>query len=566
MSDTRNTVLKITNNTASDAIFVSAFASAPGQDAYAQTLTGFPSNTNLQKILANASGTLTLDKTYNDHGENKPILLYDLIGMRPADLFPLTDQSAAPIDCKTYPSPKCQNGYTSYYEDLTMTADEATGMTQSYKFSRNISAYPEVDISKQFAALFDQYGDDPEKLEKAVNAFFATQTTNYTKCTLGTYIAATTYTQQFAFAWADQQDQYTYYVFAVNTDQQPKAQGFSKIGRITFQRKKNAPNPADVSDRNGGYDISYLPVAGSARILKLSNAILINAANPEFPDVSMVLSFALKSTFTGNVADNTVWPILTGKVDGFNVVAVAQDSTPESSWYQFFHPQTAQQWMSLVGSIIGISFAIYFLAEKGYQLLKWYRNRMAQDGRVPDRSQVTERRRLIDGEMDSIPTERQNLLSRSGINTRIPRDYTTFASDAPLLQSSRQRVLVDTQIAAFESVISEQIDSIRELLKVADTPEILDAFSSLKEAHDTLHDVKTRPELEKVRAKLKVTIGDAFDTIHTSSRKFAKELGEKTVKEIEEHLNEVDRLGKVIERERQQSESEEEGLLPDEKF
>ncbi|MDH4078972.1 MAG: hypothetical protein OEU68_04070 [Nitrospira sp.] len=566
MADTRNPSLTVTNNTAGDAIFASAFSTAIGEDGYAQTLSGFPTSASSQEIAAGSSGNLTLDKTYDDHGVQKPILIYDLIGMRPADLFPLTDQSAAPIDCATHPSAKCQNGFTSYYADIAMTADEATGMTQAFSFSKNISAYPEVDIAKEFATIFETYGDDPEKLEQAVDAFFATQTKNYTKCTLGTYIAATTYTQQFAFSWANQLPQYTYYVFAVNQDQQPKTQGFSKIGTITFVRKSNAPSPADVTDRNGGYDINYVPTTGASRVLNLVNANLVTASNPEFPDVSMVLSFALKSTFTGDAADNTVWPILAGKIDGFTVVAVAQDSTPTSSWYEFFHPQSAQQWIGLIGSIIGIGFAIFFIAEKVYKLVKWYKARKAQTGVPPDRAQIGQRRRLIDSEMQDVPSERESLFRRSGVDKTIPRDYKSFVDDLPSIRSTRQKVLVRKQVDAFGGVIEEQVASLRELIKVANTPEIQEAFSQLKEAHEFLDGVRTRPQLEKVRAQLTDRIGTAFDTIRSSTRSFAKQLGEKSVKEIEEHLSEVDRLSRVIEDDERQSESEEEGQLPEDEI
>lgn len=561
----RNTSLTITNSTASDAVFASAFGVAPGQDGYGQPLSAFPSNASPTVIKSKGSGNIILDKTYDDHGVQNPILIYDLIGMQPDNLFPLFDQSADPLGCATEPSPKCQGGYTSYYADITMTHDEADGMSQSCQFSQNLAAYPEVDLSKQFASILSEYASDPVKLEEAVAQFFK-QTKNYQKCTLATYIAASTYVQQFAFAWANWQSSYTYFAFAVNQEQSPTTQGFASIGKIIFTMKSNAPNPADVSDRNGGYDIAYHPDSGAVRQLSLINGNLVTTSNPDFPDVSMLLSSALKSVFTGNANDNTVWPVLAGKIDGFTVVGVGQDSTIRSSWYEFFHPQTAQQWMGLIGSILGIGFAIYFIAEKGNQLRKWYRARKARDGRPPNQDEIEQRRREIDGEMSDVLIERERLLNRSGFSNRVPPDYRSFLKEAPRVRQNRLEVNTRQQVDEFRGAFQQQRDAIAEIAQIEVSEEVREAFGKLGEANSTLNKIRSFEDLGKVRDSLKTALTDVSETITDLTSEFSKELGEQAIGRIKQGQERVGEIRDSIEDRNRDSELEEEGRSPVEDY
>jgi hypothetical protein len=544
--DGRNTNLGITNQTSSPAIFASAFATTPGSIGYAQSLSAFPTNSSPTQIAANGSGTIILDKTYNDNGIQKPILVYDLIGMLPGNLFPLTDQAEAPLYCSTNPSPKCQGGYTEYYADITMGQTEADGMTQSFQFSQEIAAYPEVDVTKQFMSIMSQFASDPDKLEKAINAFFSGQTKKFQKCTLDTYVAASTYIEQFAFAWANMLPSYKYWVFAVSEGTNLQAKGFHSIGTITFTRKSNAPNPADVSDRNGGYDIVYQPDdGGDSRSLSVVNGNLVTTANPDFPSISLLLSFALKSTFTRNPNDATVWPILAGKIDGFQVIAVGQDSTTQSSWYEFFHPQNAQQWMALIGSILGIAFAVAFLAEKIVQLVKWVRQRR-REGRNPDKKEIDEQARLIDEDFEPRLTTRNRFFERSGFSSKIPRDYESFKTKALSLQESRIQINTDLQVNSYNKQLEAQRASLAEIAEIGVNQDVREAFGKLEEARGLLDSVKTYGDLKKAMGPLNEAVTGINESIASLAEDFSRDLGQEAVKQIKERERAVKEIQKEI--------------------
>lgn len=468
----RNESLAIINQTSSTVIIASVFDNSnSGKIGYAQQLSAFPANANPIAIAANETGTITLNKTF----DNQPLLVYDLATMRTQDLFPISNHSAIPIDCKTHPSPKCDGGYDFYYTDITIKQDEADAMQQSYEFNKGILSHPDSDLAKTFANILSEYQSDPEKLEQQVNSFFQNQTKNYTKCTLDSFVAASTYSQQFAFAWANLQSSYTYYVFQVARNQQPSASGMTSIAKIVFTKKSNAPNPADVSDRNGGFDITYEPKNGETRKLSLVNGSLITASNPDFPDVALLVSFTIKSMFTGNVNDTEIWPVLAGKIDGFTVIAVGQDSkAPPDSWYEFFHPQTAQQWAGLIGSIIGLAFAIYFLAEKGSALVKWYRQKRAR-GEIPTWDDIKGKFAEIGETLKSCwqpKTAELQLL----LNAESPDDYGTYSKTADAMK--RDRGLI--QQGALQAT-KEQIQAAKESAQKAADKALQDFEAQLEE-------------------------------------------------------------------------------------
>lgn len=478
----RNGNLAITNQTSSTVIIASAFDDTnSGKIGYAQQLSAFPDNANPTQIAAKGTGTITLDKTYNENGTQQPILDYDLIAMRPQDLFPVSDRAVLPVDCKTQPSPKCNGGYDFYYNDITIAQDEADAMQQSYEFNKGILSYPDSDLAKTFVNILSEYQSDPEKLEKEVNSFFQNQTTNYKKCTLDSFVATSTYSQQFAFAWADLQSSYTYYVFQVAQNQQPSASGMTSIAKIVFTKKSDAPNPADVNDCNGGFEITYEPKSGETRKLSLVNGSLVTTSNPDFPDVALLVSFTLKSMFTGDVNDNEIWPVLAGKIDGFTVIAVGQDAKAlPDSWYEFFHPQTAQQWAGLIGSIIGLAFAIYFLAEKGYALVKWYRQKRAR-GEIPTWDDIKNKFGEISGKLKSCWKPKIDELE-SLLDADTPETYATFSKVTDEIKKGRSLL----EEGAFQAT-KDQIQATKEVAQKA-ADKALTEFEAQLEAIAKLND------------------------------------------------------------------------------
>ena len=308
-TDTLNQTLTVTNPIA-DSIVVASVKDDldSGLVAYAQQLTAVSA-----VIAPQSQGTATL----NQPGQTD----YSLISMRAKDLFPVANRVAVmPVECGSQPSAKCTDGVSQYYADLTVDAAEFDGMKQAFYFHQAISAFPGTDMALNFIQLLSDHRSDPKNAESAINQFFK-QTKGYEKCTLQNYIAASTYCRYYAFAWANLQESFAYAVFQPASD--PNAnEALIDQGTIFFTKKANAPNPADIQDRNGGFDIVYQPVAGDAVPLALVDGILCSTESTTNPDVALLLTYQLKSDFTGLDTDQKAWPVLVGTANQVKLLAV----------------------------------------------------------------------------------------------------------------------------------------------------------------------------------------------------------------------------------------------------
>ncbi len=362
-NDSPNLTLSITNQTDSPVIFVRVKDDSPSAlkkddpnlalDAYAQSLSLVS-----EVIPANGKGQVALDIANTGN--------YNLIGMSPHNLFPIINQVAA------IPITGDQQSSSPSIEDLTVSQHEVEAMKQALLFHQSILAYPATEMAIAFIKILGNYKTEPLNVETSINQFFQ-QTENYQKCTLNSYVAVSTYCRYYAYAWANWQTNFTYEVFQPNPDSNG-SEGLISVGKVIFTKKENAPNPADISDHNGGYDIIYQSNQGKIHPLSLINGHLCSTENNETPLVSLFFSYGIKSEFTNVETENFAWPILVGAADGLSVIAVGvpEASTPKTiqtqtllqdsantlqAWAKYFNPKTAEEWTLLIGKMVG--FAIY---------------------------------------------------------------------------------------------------------------------------------------------------------------------------------------------------------------
>mgnify|MGYP001792853530 CR=1 FL=1 len=364
MSNTLNPALTVTNQTA-EPILLANVKDSPksGLDAYAQQLTV------VSEIIANqGQGKVIL---------NQPDQVdYNLIGMRSKDLFPVASRVAVtPINCSNHPSPKCTGGISQYYADLTIAPVEAESMHQALKFRQSISAFPGLEPGLSFTKLLIECKQDLKNAESRVNAFFH-YTKKYQKSSFESFNEIQSYCLYYAFAWANFQDSFTYEVAQVNSDLNADS-GLVTVGTVVFTKKTNAPNPADINDRNGGYDISYHPVKGRSIPLDLVDGTLASTDDSTNPAVRLFFTYGLKSDFTGNGADNVTWPVLMGGIDQAQVIAVGAIKPIDSpvmaaaikistDWKKFYSPKTAADWAKTFGLTAFVAIALGLLALSGY--------------------------------------------------------------------------------------------------------------------------------------------------------------------------------------------------------
>jgi len=195
----------------------------------------------------------------------------------------------------------------------TITADEKTGMEQSFLFQKYVSANPDSQFAKDFIAALGNADQ-----ETAVNAFFAS-TKNFKLCSLAAWTAIMTWCSQFTSAW-----QGTYYLYSV------PAQGSTALPQLTA-----TVNITSTSDTNS----ATLTMNNSSQ----STTLVMNGSGMEESDVGQGgISVSLKETWinviqTTTASDGTVntnyliGAALAGTINGINVSGTGEQRAIPSS-------------------------------------------------------------------------------------------------------------------------------------------------------------------------------------------------------------------------------------------
>ncbi len=548
--------LAVTNQTDSPILFVSVKNDpSSALDAYAQTLTPVSSVIAAKSAQADGQGEINLDIANNQN--------YNLIGLRPSDLFPITNQIAVvPINCSYKSSSKCTEGITQYYQDLTIVPNDIEAMKQSLLFYQSNLAYPGTEMAIAFIKILESYKTDPLNVQSSINNFFK-QTKGFEQCTLESYVAVSTYCQNYAYAWANWQSNFSYEIFEPATD--PNAtKGLVSVGKVIFTKKVDAPNPADINDYNGGYEISYQSNNGKRYALQLVNGNLVSQDSDATPTVSLFFSYGLKSDFTNVETDKVAWPLLAGKVEGVKVIGVGIPETSslnkeqKSDNYQtssqnlknfadYFSPKTAAEWINLICRMMIFVYPLGLLIFGAYKIIRESQQSKTATGEDLDNLTTKELDAKYQKAKNELAEVFKKRLEIAGLDTTNQQGNDIF-EDIDLEQEAEDQFLDQTKLAInkqkelFQSTAKESYKALQMLEEYGITDAIKKGMIRVERILDLNSKIENIETFNQYSQEIKTLI-DALDINIKNTFDIAKFKINSSSKEVKQEL--YDQLDKV---------------------
>jgi hypothetical protein len=332
--------------------------------------------------------TVLLDRTIKDSdtGETNYEMGYDLLIGTPTWLVPVANIGVVQDYDDDDPS-------KTFFDDVTVTADQKTALQQTVAFLQTIAAYPDSELANNYLAAMDNTNKDVDsgadgssgsadavqgKIDSGVAAFFAS-TKSYQKVTLADIVYVQAYYNSFPFVWAQYNDSATYYLYS------------SDSTTTVFEGALSLKKPAtiDISQANGGYTCSFLPAVTpgdttkfdvdqtKAKTLTYTNGLFVDDATADIPTIALHGSFQLKRTFTKDPNDTKIIVVICGTVNGATAVGFDQaqvtkaDDTTEDWLDSLFHPKTAAEIFNSVMTILGALMMLHFVGSLLYGIYKW---------------------------------------------------------------------------------------------------------------------------------------------------------------------------------------------------
>ncbi|QGZ42181.1 hypothetical protein GO485_26150 [Pseudoduganella flava] len=476
-------------------------------------------------IAASSTDTVTLDANR---------IVYDLIFVRPADLFPVQN-SALMADV-----------LSGQYPPLTVAATSPAQLSLALSFYINLLAYPTSTTATQYYAAVSNAaakGSSASDIESSVAEFFKS-TTNFKTLDLNSVVTAQTYARGFPFIWAGFTANFasfnsaiTYYLYSPGT-----AASGSNTAAPTFQgtlamtRNAAPPNPADPTDRSGAYQISFTPAQGAATPMTFQNGQFVSD-DSDFPSVALRGTFVLKSSLTNNASDNVIVPVLSGTVNGVQVMGTTtkQDTSggggSDSGFWAFFHPTTFGQYLTLITTFFGLAMGLEWIGAKGKAAVDWFKGR----NKPPSPDEQQQMRDQLDQQGDEVRAGQQRGLDQLGDrNAAVPDDAAMpAAQDAGRVQAADANNVArgDAQLDNFEAMgdqvevaarygVNQQLENVAESVRngAQDLQGAMPPNSgseqlqgAVEQAANNIADIK--PQLSEVVSNVEneLSAGDAAD-------------------------------------------------------
>lgn len=533
MSDTSiDTSCTVTNHAGKPVVVLDAFTSATNvtnkssSKGYQQTLKILSLAGGGQIIADGATGTVTLNDTRTDsNGNVLPNYLYQLLISEPASLFPVMNVGEA-LSFITTPMS---------YPPVTVTAAAAKNMSLAFVFCQNLMAYPGSSLATGFVQAMANAQNQPTVtgMMQVIAAYFNT-TKSFQGLDFPSYLAVSTYMNAFAWTWgldATAQPGRTYWLYsssdAAGATQSSTDNTSPGHGSVTIALKANAPNPADPTDPNSGYTITYQPSSGDSSTLSFNGGQFVDSTSEDVPSICLQGSYALKSLFTHQDGDNVLWPILVGNVGGTKVIGVSQE--PADAFVQWLKSLVPKSFDDLVTSfmkIMSVVMAIDFIKTK----LTAKKDKLEDDktneneGKDPDEEQQKE------SQSDSEEVEEEALVNNRGRakrmgtdedgkpNMEVP-DEENVSSAAAESQTEYTSALKESTSDYYNASITETQTQIESLAEINMTPELENAEGNLVQAKQNLQEAEQTGEFSGVQNNLteaKASINTSMENMNVS--------------------------------------------------
>jgi hypothetical protein len=495
----------VTNDTTTAVVVLDAYQSAtnaatgtPGQ-GYQQALKTLSLAGGGSVLAAAATGTVTLDDTRtNAQGQTQPNYVYQLLISDAASLFPVMNTSVqVAFETMSYPP-------------VTVTAAAQQNMALALQFVQSIKAYPGSNLAKGFQQAMTTAQAQPTAtaMMASIAAWFGT-TKQFQALDYPSYLAVTTFIDSFAWVWGLADDGVTpdreYWIYsAAGAGQQPATGSSSSqapnLGSIQFAH--SGQSPADPTDRNSGYTITYTPASGTAQTLTFADGQFVDDPDSDTPAVCLQGSYALKSQFTNNPSDNVLWPVLYGTVNGTQVIAVSQG--PESWWQQNISDKTFSDWCALGLKILGAAMALEWLYNKLSGRANNAENARVNDNRGAELNQQQEEAAVEAGnEAGGGQLQRvQEEAARMGNEANVPVDENSLEQSVNDINDQAAQVARENAGDLEEAALQEESQQIEELSEIEVNDQIEDSMSDLIEARDDLAAAESTGDFSAVQNDL----------------------------------------------------------------
>ncbi|MDA0178784.1 hypothetical protein OJ997_00635 [Solirubrobacter phytolaccae] len=507
-----NTACQITNSAGQPLVVVDASntSAATAHQGYQQQLKVLPLGSGAATLAAGASDTVTLNDTYTDPKKTgpQPSYLYQLLLSSPTGLFPVMNVSEA----VSFTAPI---GYPA----IEATAAAAANMVKAATFVQNLMAYPGSDLAKGFnTAMSGAQGQSTASgISQAVADYF-NSTKSFQGLDLGSYIAVSTHMKTFAWTWGLSSTiaagtlGRTYYLYSTSDAQGAnKSKTPSSQGKVVLTAPSSPRAVADPTDPNSGMTIVFTDPSGSSTNLTFSNGAFVNDASSDNPSICLIGSYALKSTYTQKPADSTLWPILTGTLNGTKVIGV--DQAPEDavkSWLKSLMPTDFNSLEGTFQKLVGLWMALDFLKSKLGAKKEALEDAETNqnEGEPPTQEQIDEADATAAEVEQSGQAELQAEAARAGSGIEVPE-----AADIPATQDAvkaeQVEALDDVQGDAIEGSLAETGSELQDLAEVEVTPDLESAEGDVMQAEQDLADARQSGDFKQVETDVVQTDIDA---------------------------------------------------------
>lgn len=546
-----NKSCKVSNSSGKDVVVLDASSlvdnttgSSPKQ-GYAQNLKPLPLKSENKSIPDGGSDSVALDDTYQDkQGKTQYSMLYQLLISERKSLFPVKD-GVEMIDFHTWK-----------YPDLSVSKTEADNMVKGYNFTQSLMAYPSSKLATDFTAATQkaQQAETPAAMLDVFKTYF-NGTKGYKGLDFPSYLCASTFIRSFAWQWGlgdDGNPGRTYWLYAASdAGKQPtphdRDSDSPNHGSVTFARNSDAPDPADPTDRNSAYTITYTSTDGTSKALFFRDGQLVDDLKSDLPGVCLQGGFGLKSQFTHNDADNsTPWPILVGTL-GQSTKVLGVSQPPASWWQKNVTERTFSSWIDLFLKFMGVWMAFDFLKTKFQNKIDRLRNSETNENKG---SEVTKEQQdqADQGSQEAAGNSRQG--SQETAN-RMGTDAAPQVPDESGIPDSVTEVktaTVDTlqNIAAdnYQGSIGEYGTQIESLGELGITEDLEAATTSLQDANTSLETARHTGEFSQV----KTNMGDAKANIGEDIANKESTITEQLKKNLEESQKVIDEYNETAEK------------------
>ncbi len=566
---------KITNNSGQSIVILNAENHKDAKKfevLYEQQLTFMTLGSGGHILENGKTDTLSFTDTVEIDGTAYPSENYNLIIANASNFAPIKvvseDSQSDDLDNPTF-------------TDITVTSDDAKQMSSALFFTQMISAYPSSNLAKTFTdALKATDGLPLDKTEDSMNKFFQ-GAVGFTNVDWLSYLAASTYTSNFAASWVPPltnvpyntdklippHSTYCYWLYSqdnmgggtVTDTGRPPAKTASCFGAVIFKDFKGSQN-LDPSDPNSGWTVVFstdgyaIDGGNSTTPLSFNQGQFFNSSS--VLGIYLQGVWGLQSTFTGNKDDNNLVPFLVGTVDGKKVIGIPLH--PQDGWDKFASFWQNLTFMSVINyflMIVGIWMAIDFLKSKVGAKTEGTKEAEAEN---KGKELTPEQEQQINNQADTAEAatkaNNQQLADNLGKdpttgdpNVTVP-DETTLAQAQQAAQDAQVKAANERVADGYTQSVNETKSQIKTLEEYGNTPELQEARLKTEIAEKDFRS----GDIEAGKAKL----GEATDTINAETQRIGDGLSNDAQQALNEEIQASQEIAQDTEESSEKAEEE----------